>query len=208
MLLIKLSGDVPVNNLFINKPIPEKIINSNPWIITNILLAKTLENKCILGLTFDIIISILLVVFSSQISPPTIWTKNTTSIKNGNITVGKTLVITIFIFSSILALSLRIVLSTLAGAEIFASISGFTLDLIIPMVAFDAFMALVISWYIPLSIVLLLIISLVKYSFSFSFKTTTISESFRSFSNSSFVFDVCSIFIKLSSSKEFRVASK
>ena len=30
ILLIKLSGDVPVNNLFINKPIPEKIINSNP----------------------------------------------------------------------------------------------------------------------------------------------------------------------------------
>lgn len=26
MLLIKLSGDVPVNNLFINKPIPEKLL--------------------------------------------------------------------------------------------------------------------------------------------------------------------------------------
>ena len=90
-----------------------------------ILEDKILEKKCALGLTFEMIISILRLDFSSLISVPIIWIKKITSMKNGKMTVGNTVPIIKVILSSIsCSCSFKMIRSIVAGAEIEANTSG------------------------------------------------------------------------------------
>ena len=64
------------------------------------LLAGSLEKKCFTGETEEMIISILLVVFSSLTSDPIIWTKNMVKMKRGIVKTGKILVNKVSLVSS------------------------------------------------------------------------------------------------------------
>lgn len=71
MPLISVMSPVP-KIILVMKPIMANETSSVPWIITNRLPAMTLDIRWVFGETFDIIISIPLVVFSSFTSAPII----------------------------------------------------------------------------------------------------------------------------------------
>ena len=109
-----------VKNLIII-PINTKIISNNPCKITNTLADITFDIKWIFGLTLEIIISILLVVFSSFTSAPIICTKNIININKGNVITC--IAVEIIILSSWLS-SLSVIFSTITFLLISSYISS------------------------------------------------------------------------------------
>ena len=79
------------------------------------------------------IISILRDDFSSYISAPIIWTRNTTNIKKGNIRVGNTVPIIVSILSSVDFLSSsNIILSIFILLDIFCNSIGSIFEYLSP----------------------------------------------------------------------------
>ena len=152
---------LPVNSILMSIPsAPYKSI-SIPWVKTKTLADITLEAKCTCGETLDIIISILLVDFSSFTSLPIICIKNIVKKKNGNIIIGNTTPV-INSPSRELSFSSRTILSIATGLLISANISSVMLYSFRAILLLKVFKAVLIIVILIASIPLLLYILALK----------------------------------------------